>query len=67
MDPFSSWCFSQYTSPETGRAFLISSPTKEKRKQAFDVWEKYHESASERWIDVASLKSGHAAQGGQRS
>ncbi len=67
MDPFSSWCFSQYTSPETGRAFLISSPTKEKKKQAFDVWEKYHESASERWIDVARLKSGHAAQGGQRS
>lgn len=26
--PFLEWCWSQYTSPETGRALLVESPTK---------------------------------------
>jgi hypothetical protein len=52
-DPFSSWCYAQYTSPETGRALLIARPSAEQRKQSSEIWERNHKSQSERWIDVA--------------
>lgn len=53
FDAFSSWCYRNYTSPETGAALLICSP-ETSRKKIFEAWSRFG-SGNHTWVDVVPL------------